>query len=182
MTKQVLFQFGVTRINTWCVANSIKAPYVYANWQGNCDFGVCAYYRKGTISIWPNQCAAIGTAGRQWSFPGYCVDRTPFGVLAHELGHHVDCAHGAAGGTLSHIWRPIDPVPLTSYCLNDNEWFAELFRLFVTNPDLLRVVRPRIWSLFDHSWISVETRDWQTVLASAPRQLAAARNRIARAT
>lgn len=180
MTKQDLFWLGVERVNEWCAVNSVPAPQIRADWFGRCDFGTCAYYRSGVIDIWPNMCAAIGTSGRQWSYPGYCVDRTPFGVLAHELGHHVDHAHGAAGGTLSHLWRSIDPMPLTSYCPNDNEWFAELFRLFVTNPDLLRVVRPKVWPLFDSSWASVEARSWSEVLSPAPRQLAAAHNRILR--
>ena len=181
MTKAEMLSLGKQLIQAWCEANCIKPPYVLEHWKGKCDFGVCAYYRNGTIEIWPHMCAATGTAGRQWSYPGYVVDRTPFGVLAHELGHHVDGQHGAAGGILSHRWRPIDPKPLTSYCPNDNEWFAELFRLFVTNPNLLRNVRPIAWQLFSRQWASVETRKWNDVLASAPRQLQAARNRIARA-
>jgi len=168
-------------VHEWCRANSVAIPVINEHWLGHCDFGVCAYYRNGTIDIWPNACAAIGTAGRCWSYPGYSVDRTPFGVLAHELGHHVDKQHGAKGGTLSHLWRPTDPEALTGYCPNSNEWFAELFRLFVTNPDLLRMLRPKVWPLFSTSWVSVERRAWYEVLAAAPRQLAVAHKRIARA-
>jgi hypothetical protein len=180
MTKQYMFWLGNELLQAWCSANKVDPPSVNAQWIGACDFDVCAYYRSSVIYIWPNKCAAIGTAGRQWSYPGYCVDRTPFGVLAHELGHHVDKQHGAAGGTLSHAWRTVDPKPLTGYCPNDNEWFAELFRLFVTNPDLLRAIRPSTWQLFAQQWTSVETRKWTDVLASAPRQLQAAKNRIQR--
>jgi hypothetical protein len=181
MTKFKMLEAGKRHVHAWCIANSIVTPRIVEHFDGVCDFGVCAYYRNGVIDVWPGMCATIGTAGRQWSYPGYCVDRTPFGVLAHECGHHVDRQHGAAGGTLSHLWRPLDPEPLTSYCPNDNEWFAELFRLFVTNPSLLQAVRPRIFPLFDNSWASVETRDWCEVLAQAPRQLKAAANRVARA-
>jgi hypothetical protein len=102
-------------------------------------------------------------------------------VLAHELGHHVDKQHGAAGGDRSHRWRPTDPESLTGYAPNDNEWFAELFRLFVTNPDLLKAIRPKIYSLFEAEWKSVEVRPWREVLAAVPRQLKAAENKIFRA-
>jgi len=182
MTKQDLFWLGTQLLNAWCEANKIEPPTISTHWLGKCDFGVCAYYRDGVIDIWPNQCAAIGTAGRQWSYPGYCVDRTPFGVLQHELGHYVDRQHGAAGGTLSHLWHAVDPRSLTSYCPNNNEWFAEWFRLFVTNPHLVYVLRPALFALFDKQWRSVETRPWFRILESAPRQLQAASKRIQRET
>lgn len=178
MTKGQLLFDGEIRVVQWCKKNGISPPVVEVHSIGKCPFGVCAYYRDGKIDIWPGMCAAVGTAGRQWSYPGYVVDRTPFGVLAHELGHHVDGQHGAAGGNLSHEWRPIDPEPLTGYCPNDNEWFAEIFRLFVTNPDLLASVRPRVFRLFDRQWNSVESRDWRTVLYGADRQIHAAENKI----
>lgn len=178
MTKGSPLWDGQIHMAAWCKENAIEEPTVEIHWEGRCPFGVCAYYRNGQIDIWPNMCAAIGLAGRQWSFPGHAVDRTPYGVLAHELGHHVDRQHGPAGGTLSHLWRPDDPKPLTGYCPNDNEWFAELFRLFVTNPDLLRAIRPKIYPRFAAQWKSVETRPWREVLAEAPRQLRAAENRV----
>jgi hypothetical protein len=179
--KAPLLERGEAHIKEWCLLNDIHPPVVVEHWQGRCDFGVCAYYRNGQISIWPNMCAAIGRTGRQWSYPGYTVDRTPFGVLAHELGHHVDHAHGPRGGELSHLWRPQDPEPLTGYCPNDNEWFAELFRLYVTNPDLLLHVRPVIWRLMVDKWKYSELRDWRQVLAGADRQIKAAENKIRRA-
>lgn len=181
MSKEILLQAGESRMSSWCKLNETMAARVVAHWTGKCPFGVCAYYRNGQIDIWPNMCAAIGTAGRQWSYPGYVVDRTPFGVIAHELGHHVDHQHGPAGGDLSHKWRPVHPKPLTGYCPNDNEWFAEHFRLFVTNPDLLSKIRPKVYALFAEKWKSVETRPWQEVLAGADRQIRAAQNKIAKA-
>lgn len=180
-TKQELFAMGKVRIAHWCELNGVDVPAVNER-TGRPDFGVCAYYRSGEIEIWVNACAGVGLAGRQWSYPGYVVDRTPFGVLAHELGHHVDRQHGPAGGTLSHLWRALDAAPLTGYCPNDNEWFAELFRLFVTNPDLLRAVRPKIADLFFKEWPRmVERRTWREVLADSARHIAAATNKIRRA-
>lgn len=178
MSKDDLFQKGTHHINTWCDSNKVDRPKIEPC-LGSPTFGVCAYYRDGVIHIWVKSCAEIGLAGRQWSWPGYVVDRTPYGVLAHELGHHVDKAHGARGGKLSHAWRVLDPEPLTSYCPNNNEWFAELFRLFVTNPDLMRHVRPKIFGHFLNVWpVTAEHRPWQVVLEGSVRHQNAAQNKI----
>lgn len=177
-SKSDLFEMGQAHIARWCELNAVEMPRVNPR-QGTPDFGKCAYYRDGEIEIWVHSCAAIGRVGRQWSYPGYVVDRTPYGVLAHELGHHVDRQHGANGGFRSHVWRPLDAAPLTSYCPNDNEWFAELFRLFVTNPDLFERVRPGIADLFCKEWPTrAEGRPWGDVLADSARHLAAAQNKI----
>lgn len=179
--KRKLFDLGIARIVAWCSLNQIDYPTVVESDRTR-EFGTCAYYRDGVITICVDACAGFGHAGRQWSWPGYVVDRTPFGVLAHELGHHVDRQHGPAGGYRSHVWRPLDARPLTGYCPNDNEWFAELFRLFVTNPNLLHALRPQLWPQFCGEWASVETRPWRKVLCEAERQIRAAENKIANLT
>jgi len=177
-----MLQAGIDRMTAWCGLNApIKPPTVVVASDPDEYFGTCAYYRFCVIYIWPPACAAIGRAGRAWSYPGHSVDRTPFGVLQHELGHHVDLAHGAAGGTYGTAWRTqTGDKPLTGYCDNDNEWFAEMFRLFVTNPDLLSHLRPKTHALMAARWRSVETRDWESVLAGADRQLELLRRRLHR--
>lgn len=169
---------GVTLVNEFCAANTISPPRVEVS-QDPTTFDTCAYYRSGVIYIWPPACAAIGRAGRAWSYPGHSVDRTPYGVVAHELGHHVDKAHGAAGGIYGTNYRTeTGEKPLTGYCPNDNEYFAELFRLFVTNPDLLRLLRPKTYALMIARWRVAERRSWDAVLAGADRQIAVLRKRI----
>ncbi len=176
--KENLFAAGLNLIHRWCALQGLETPTVVRR-DGKPDFGVCAYYRDKQIDIWVPSCAGFGQAGRQWSWPGYVVDRTPYGVLAHELGHYVDNQHGARGGFRSHVWRPLDAKPMTGYCPNDNEWFAELFRLFVTNPDLFKRLRPKVADLFFGDWPhSVETRAWRDVLAPSPRHIAAAANKL----
>jgi len=181
-----LFSSGEHLILEWCRLNAVDPPEIAPRWDDKAPFkgyGACAYYRRGVIHIWPRACAPIGAAGRQWSYPGYAVDRTPYGVLAHELGHHVDEAEGRRPGSVSGSWRRLTAAPpLTSYCPNDNEWFAEHFRLFVTNPDLSRRLATDLYKLMLERWprLSVES-PWDCVLAGAPRQLQAARNRISKA-
>ena len=142
------------------------APY---QWQ----FSVCAYWRNDTISICLAKCANIGTAGRQWSYPGYSVDRTPYGVLQHELGHHVDVTRskvkGAYYGDFSVALRGRSgEKELTSYCPNDAEWFAEMFRLYVTNPDLLRLLRPRPHREMASQFKPIFEDTWRDRMQNAP--------------
>jgi hypothetical protein len=177
VTKSDLFQCGVARMQAWCALNSITPPRVEVTGEPEL-FGTCAYYRDAVIYISIPACAAIGRAGRAWSYPGHTVDRTPFGVIQHELGHHVDMAHGARPGLFGSSWRQeTGEKEISSYCPNDNEWFAEMFRLFVTNPMLLQALRPRTFAKMA-AWRSVETRPWERVLAGADRQIAVLRKRI----
>jgi hypothetical protein len=174
-----LFARGQDHIERWCAANDIAPPRIHVS-RDPVQFGHCAYYRDSFIHIWPAACATIGTKGRAWSYPGHTIDRTPYGVLAHELGHHVDLAHGAQPG-LHGFWQmrvETREKPISGYYPNDNEWFAEMFRLFVTNPDLLMRVRPKTYALMAARWKSVELRPWDVVLAHAPRQLELLRRRF----
>lgn len=179
--RHALLLMGKAHIFNWCDLNTFPRPEVKIEEGNDPTFGTCAYYRDQVIYIWPEACAQIGMIGRQWSYPGYVVDRTPYGVLAHELGHHVDLAHGRQGGIVSHDWRRLtEEEPITTYCPDDNEWFAEIFRLFVTNPYLLASIRPRVFALLKAKWPKMaENRPWNLVLAGATRQLQAAENKIA---
>jgi hypothetical protein len=181
-SKAELLGRGRRLVARWCSLNGVEPPEVVEYPGRRARFGACAYYRSGEIHVWREACAAIGRGGRCWSYPGYVVDRTPYGVLAHELGHHVDRAHGA-GRIAGPEWRAeTAEKPLTGYCPNDNEWFAELFRLYVTNPDLLRLLRPRVFVLLAERWPrQAEARPWVEVLAGADRQIRAAENKIRRA-
>lgn len=144
----------------------------------------CAYYRPNQITICVRRCAHIGTGGASWSFPGYTVDRTPYGVLAHELGHHVDHhmsdRKGRYFGDYSIKMRAeVDEPKLTNYCPNDAEWFAEMFRLFMTNPELLRYLRPRTYAALRRDFEPPEKRAWAQVLFGAPpRTLNAASKKV----
>lgn len=114
--------------------------------------------------------------GRNWNWPGSSTDREPYGVIAHEVGHCADwfrsgdegLPRGAYGGMVSRLLREESgEKPLTSYCPNDAEWFAEHFRLFVTNHALLAILRPRTHSLFMERWKPVSHDDWRVELTDA---------------
>ena len=182
--KMELFDLGRDLIYRWCEMNQVDRPKIIIHPDGKPTFAVCAYYRDGAIYIWPHACASIGMAGRSWSYPGYVVDRTPYGVLAHELAHHVEGAHGGRGGKIAKTWFvETGESPITSYAPNVNEWFAEIFRLFLTNPDLLSILRPKMFKKLSGEWPRlIERRVWKDVLKGAERQIRAAENKIRQVT
>lgn len=174
-SKEGQLEEGIELAKRFCRINDLAMPHVNVVLRTRWRFpSTCAYYRPTAIFICTSRCAHIGTAGRAWSYPGYVIDRTPYGVIQHELGHHVDHTHssakGAYGGDFSERMRAASGEPkLTNYCPNDWEWFAEMFRLFVTNPDLLKRVRPATYALIVEAGLRpVELRSWRTVLEDAP--------------
>lgn len=146
-SKESMLERGIAVTRCFCALNGIPVPEITVV-TGKWAFDACAYYRPHEgIVINVTKCAFVGLEGRQWSFPGYTVDRTPYGVLQHELGHHVDVHTSVVvdryRGDYSRDMRAwVREEPITSYCPDDGEWFAEMFRLFVTNPDLLHQIRP----------------------------------------
>jgi hypothetical protein len=170
---------GQDLVIRFCQVNGIKPPSINCQvpharnrWQA------CGLYHNGNIYVDATRCANLGHGGPAWSWPGYIIDRTPYGVHAHELGHYVaECCN---------IWerdirRSSGEAPLTGYCPNSGEWFAEMFRLFATNPSLLRAIRPATHAqLILLGLRPCETRAWRRVLQGAPaRTLAMAERRVA---
>ena len=181
-TKDEMFQAGAAIAERFCTSNGIPIPTIdrLNPSQRNYHIGTCAYYRPTTIHIMVEKCANRGFGGRAWSWPGYTVDRTPYGVIQHELGHHVD---GIKTGEVTRenvieklfskrIWEQSREAPLTGYLGTDKqtatfwmEWFAENFRLFVTNPNLCWMLRPRFYeTVMAHGIEPILLDDWEGVL------------------
>lgn len=187
MNKQQLLERGEAHMRLFCDLNQLESPPVIVQTRANWPWDACAFYRPVRIEICLEACAAIGVAGMAWSYPGYSVDRTPFGVLAHELGHHVDVlrstrSRGYLGDFSINLRKESGEERLTSYCPNDGEWFAEMFRLFVTNPNLLKIVRPKTYALLRALYEPVVRGSWEEVLQDAPeRTKEACRKKVAEA-
>lgn len=190
--KETLYEAGVKLAERFCAKNNIPMPTVkrLMPTERLYHLATCAYYRPTTIHIMVEKCAAPGHAGRSWSWPGYVIDRTPYGVVQHELGHHLDHLRSGKGSTLAeatdkmfskNIYLQSKEEPLTGYLGTDDrnhtfymEWFAENFRLFVTNPDLSYELRPRFYGAMVEANINpVVEEGWSEVLYmhSAPERI-----------
>lgn len=170
--KEELYSAGVSLIQNFLITNKFN-PIKVTQKKIDKRIHACAYYRDSEITIDIARCSHIGTGGRSWSYPGYVVDRTPYGVLAHELGHHMDRLMGYHS---SLIRSQTGEAAISGYSPNDAEWYAEMFRLFITNPHLLERLRPKTHHFFT-KWYPVETRPWYEVLDNE-RQRNAAQNKI----
>lgn len=171
--KEDLLILAKSRLLEFCLLNSLPLPPIVLIEKSDWHFSVCAYYRPKTgINICLEKCQQpCGEAeSRNWTWPGSTTDRSPYGVVAHELGHHADWTasnkKGAYYGDYSINLRGLSgEKPITSYCENDAEWFAEIFRLFVTNPDLLSKTRPKTYNLLLNRWVPVKG-EWLDVLGT----------------
>jgi hypothetical protein len=173
--KAKLVELGRQRMERFCNTNAIELPALRSVELGDWSWDACAYYRKNGVVICPAKCGYLCGEARSmnWTWPGNTTDREPFGVIAHELGHHCDLlkADTYTGRYFSDYSLKMRPLsgekPLTSYCPNDAEWFAEMFRLFVTNHALLKVLRPKTWELLRSDWKPVSSdRDWRVELGT----------------
>lgn len=198
-SKERLYERGVERLEKFCDRNKLAMPAVNNVPPEDWMVGACAYYRPDTermrkrtttgISICLTECQRPCGAeqSRNWSWPGSTVDREPFGVLCHELGHHADWSTGEKKWTYGseyceQVQQEAGEAGLTSYA-NENpaEWFAEAFRLFVSNHALLKLVRPKTWEILRRKWTPVSGDNWLFELGSncPPRVVAAQRKKFA---
>jgi len=170
--KLELLNLGKLAINEFCALNDLPVPNVTTITNDVWYFDVCAYYRPECgIKICLNKCQVpcgeITT--KNWTWPCSVIDREPYGVLAHELGHHVDVVSselkGSYFGNYSIDLRKLtNELPITKYCDNDAEWFAEIFRLFITNPSLLSVLRPKTYTALINRWKPIKDVSWTVAL------------------
>ncbi len=172
--KQALFDLGMLRMSQWCKLNSFSIPPVKSMDSEAWHFpSVCAFYRPDIgIEICLDHCGfpCPEAKSRNWTWPGSTTDREPYGVITHELGHHVDFHMGFKKGSYGSDYsgamrKATGEEPISGYCDNDWEWFAEMFRVFVTNPALLRQLRPKTYTLMckDFKPLGDQT-DWKQEL------------------
>lgn len=109
------------------------------------------------IMVKPDRCVNVGNTEVPWmSWPGSVGDRTVYGILFHEFGHHVDKMIGERiGGYASEVRAESGERQLHLVGQNDSEWFADMMRLWITNPDLLRIVRPKTWGIFGNRFVPI---------------------------
>jgi hypothetical protein len=172
-TPANLLNWGKMRAAAFCQANKLPSMQVVEVQPDDWHFDVCAYWRNSTCTICLKHCGrpAGDRDTRNWSWPGAVTDRTPYGVVCHELGHHVDwhCSPAKTRGPYhgmicQKIMEQSGEKAITSYCPNPAEWFAEMMRVFVTNHALLHAVRPKTWGLLADRWEPVSDVCWLKAL------------------
>lgn len=193
MKRDELAARGREAVLKFCEVNDLKPPKLVEPRKDAEDRRLqrlwhvdsCGFYRDNVIHVMPDKCSNVGRGGPAWSWPGYVIDRTPFGVYAHELGHYVDEVltkrlrlPGRFGYSYA-IWGRTREEKVSGYCPNASEWFAECFRVFVTNPSFLRLYRPRTFDGISNHFKPIERRYWRDVLAGAPaRTIAMAERKL----
>lgn len=123
---------------------------------------------------------------RNWSWPGYKVDKTPAGVVAHETGHYVVwCMRQDYSMGMNTFAKDFDAHPLidwpkimrgkpvSGYEPTSEEAFAETMRLFILNPDLLRAGWPGRYNfLVDAIGMKpAHSHTWREVFSHAPAHI-----------
>lgn len=190
--KPSLLRMGMNRVEQFCIVNGLQVPEFRAIESIEWHVSACAYYRPQYIAICVSDCAQPASQGwvRNWNWPGSPTDREPYGVLCHELGHHVDWTasdpknKGTYYGDYSvYVHGQSREPPITSYAPNHAEWFAEIFRLFVTNHALLRELRPITHEILLRKWKPVSGDNWERELGGnvPPRILANLQKKVQKA-
>lgn len=186
--REKLFDLGTAQVMMFCIENKLLPLQIDNVPSHNWRVSACAYYRDSIIRICLPQCALPAVEGqtRAWSWPGSISDRTPYGVLCHELGHHADMRTGKKKGSYGSdysttVMDASGEPPITSYAPNPWEWFAEMFRLFVTSPFLLQEIRPRTFDLLTKKFKPVGDKNWEAGLGAnvPPRIIANLRKKVA---
>lgn len=168
-TKKQLVEIGVEHVKRFMNLNRVPLPTFYlfpdSNPYGYC--GLCDFKRRA-IKIHVPDVANVSfnpsPGGRQWSYPGYKIDRTGVGVISHEIGHWVDYC------VKLHRGFP-KKGKITGYEPNIYESVAESMRLFILNPGLLHIIAPERYEYIVKSGLKpVVTEDWDKVLENAPAE------------
>lgn len=167
-TKELVYEM--------CELNRIKRPKIIIDEFASRDYGW--FEPKTPESIFCNirTCRPIAkTPGYDWSYPGYKVDITPAGIIAHEFGHYVSWHKFSKDKKIADAIHDVmlsGERAITSYdhkTSDPHETLAEMMRLFVTNPDLLRAGRPNRWSLMTRilDYKPLIVSPWWKVLSEA---------------
>lgn len=170
-TKQQLCEMSISLINDFCDLNNIPKPEFNIDWGTGTTQSkgtVCGHFTFGTnvLHLQPNKCANPNPNG---DWPGFFYDRTCYGVMCHEFAHYVDNLSPSLFNVklISAELRQIANEPsFNKDPKDDYEYFADVFKLFISNPDLLKLVRPNTFKLLTEKYklLPIVSDDYITVL------------------
>jgi hypothetical protein len=182
--REQIYQYGLPLMRRFFEANGISIPAFYrysdthlmtermreelelkSQVSDGASYGL--YFDSNVfVNVTKSRLPVQNPGGMAWSYPCWKTDRTAIGILAHECGHHADEETGLPGR--SKQWKEVCEKgrKLTSYEPKIYEAWAETMRLFILNPDLLRLGIPHRYKFITEvvKLIPSETRPWQEVL------------------
>lgn len=146
---------GRVAVERWLDENDIPHPgFVVTDdpiWFVPGCAGTYHNFRRRVVAVDISRCILRGRFRGLPCWEGGMDDLSPYGVLCHEIGHHVDRTLGTRRGSrwqcADTVWREIVEEEEAISCLEPDvlESFAEAVRLFITNNELLKVGRPVRW-------------------------------------
>jgi hypothetical protein len=174
MNKNLMYDAGILSVQAFREMNPILTkpePTFIRHQEKLRMMRTCGFFRprgghRSEIQISVMATANIGRGGYAWSHPAYKIDRTAYGVVAHEYGHYVDWS--LLYPSDSPRWKELRKnEKVSGYEPNPSEAFAETMRVFIGNPDLLRRACPnRYHFLIDRGLVPRTDEDFLTVLRS----------------
>lgn len=183
LTKKDFYDKGVALSIKFLMMNGIEVPkFSLDHHIGLNKHQLTGLYLALMKMVYINipKTSAIGYGGPAWSFPSYKIDRTAYGVVCHEVGHHIDVM--LKYPSRSEEWNILTKKEKVSrYEPTPSEAFAESMRLYITNPDLLRIGCPKRFGYLANELDlkKVTTTGWLTTLENKgcpQRQIDQARN------
>lgn len=161
---RVLFNDGVNIIDDFLKLNNMRDLIVKVEPKCKSFRGCCGWYEFDTdvIHIIIEKCARLNP---MYSYPNFTSNRTPQGVLLHEFGHFLTSPKNKPYKyTNAFIKRKINENCITSYAPNANEWIAEMLKLYLSNPDLLKHIRPNTYNEFINYWAPLDRGNYINLL------------------
>ena len=174
------FNRGLKLCWDWMRAHNIELPGLIISsddrWVEK-NYGLYHNFRRREVAINIGKCSFSKRLHGIVNQGGGIEDFTPEGVLCHEVGHHVDRVLGTRRNGRS--WLSYSPLWIDVISHEEDisrfehdvlESFAEAFRLFITNPDLLRVGRLERYEFFVDKlgWRPIKPlTPWRVVLRGA---------------
>ena len=181
-SKEDNLNWAKSAIQGFCKLNGITPPKIRTVSLYRGESNIFGSYTRGKDEIFVNLFRSrtpIKVPGFSWSYTGYKADLTTAGIAAHEFGHYLDYCLGYPSSSIKRMVK--EEKNVSSYEPNASETFAEMMKLFILNPDLLRVGRPTRYRALTETlgFRPYITASWEEVLGNAhPKLIAAAKTWI----
>lgn len=136
-------------IKNFCSVNKIKTPKTYVKNELN-HYG--EYLVDGSNRLFLNvkMCKKSNKINRN----DWIVDKTVKGVLIHEFGHYIHLKYKKR--ELSSSFKRLKEPTVHFYETDIDEDIAESIRLFILNPTLLKLGRPKRYSILKRNFNQIK--------------------------